>query len=121
MRREEAPLPGCLQELLEERLLPKARRDTDAKRFANRVMVMEDVKTALHRNAPELRRWYDLKAGGRPSSDAGRLRWGPPEHHIQGYESPDRALVGAEETTALATALKRREEADPKKRFSGRK
>ena len=38
-------------------------------------------------------------AGGRPPL--------VPEHHRPGYQSPDRALVGDEERTALAMALKR--------------
>ena len=37
-----------------------------------------------------------------------------PEHHVHGYESPDRALVGDEERNALAFALKRMED-DTKK------
>ena len=36
-----------------------------------------------------------------------------------GYQSPDRALVGEEEQGALAYALKRRQEADPKVTKSG--
>ena len=30
-----------------------------------------------------------------------------PDHHVPGYESPDRALVGDEERSAMAMALKR--------------
>lgn len=39
-----------------------------------------------------------MLAGGRPPKAAA--------HHLPGYLSPDRALVGAEETSALAQALK---------------
>jgi hypothetical protein len=44
-----------------------------------------------------------LAGGSKPST---------PAHHFPGYASPDRALVGDEERSALAYALKRREQAD---------
>lgn len=43
-------------------------------------------------------------AGGRPPK--------VPEHHVKGYESPDRALIGSEEVTATAAAMRRRMGAD---------
>ena len=39
-----------------------------------------------------------------------------PEHWVPGYKSPDAALVGAEETTAMSTALAARAKADAKNR-----
>ena len=42
---------------------------------------------------------------------AGGLLPPRPLHHLPGYRSPDAALVGDDETTALAYALKRRQEA----------
>jgi hypothetical protein len=62
-------LPSCLTKLLHECVLPRARRDTDAARFAAEVLPLPTVQRALALAEPQLHRWYTSIAAGQPFLD----------------------------------------------------
>ena len=55
--KEVVHLPGCLQRMLEEEILPRARRDTSSV-FRDTVMADLAVKAALAEYTPKLQTWY---------------------------------------------------------------
>ena len=62
---EEVPLPGCLNTLLCEYILPLARRDTYAAEFRREVLPLPEVQQALGAESGRLTTLYELVSEGR--------------------------------------------------------
>ena len=61
----DAPLPGCLFDMLNSCVLPLARRDGDQQLFVEEILPSEEVQLAIAECQKELSRWYELTSEGR--------------------------------------------------------
>ena len=64
---EEVPLPGCLQEMLTEKVLPNSRTDTYAQEFKEQTLPQSDVQDALSSQSEQISTLYELISAGRPA------------------------------------------------------
>jgi hypothetical protein len=63
---EDVPLPGCLSEMLTEKVLPNARTDTYAQEFADTTLPLPEVQAALGAQLEALSTFYEMTSAGRP-------------------------------------------------------
>jgi len=62
---EEVPLPGCLSDMLTEKVLPNARTDTYSQEFKEKTLPLSDVQEALASHADALASFYEMISAGR--------------------------------------------------------
>ena len=58
------PLPGCLFDMLNSKVLPNARRDGDQRHFSETVLPSREVREALGEWRVQLSNWYELVSQG---------------------------------------------------------
>ena len=63
---DDVPLPGCLSEMLTEKVLPNARTDTYAQEFAETTLPLPEVQAALGGQLEQLSTFYEMVSAGRP-------------------------------------------------------
>merc|ERR1719171_236340 len=63
---DDVPLPGCLSEMLTEKVLPNARTDTYAQEFAEQTPPLPEVQAALGGQLEQLSTFYEMVSAGRP-------------------------------------------------------
>jgi len=63
---DDVPLPGCLSEMLTEKVLPNARTDTYATEFAENTLPLPEVQAALGASLETLSQFYEMVSAGRP-------------------------------------------------------
>ena len=63
---EEVPLPGCLSEMITEKVLPNARTETYANEFKEQTLQQSDVQDAISSQAEALSGFYEMVSAGRP-------------------------------------------------------
>ena len=63
---DDVPLPGCLSEMLTEKVLPNARTDQYAAEFAETTLPLPEVQAALGANLEQLSQFYEMVSAGRP-------------------------------------------------------
>ena len=62
---DDVPLPGCLSEMLTEKVLPNARTDTYAQEFADTTLPLPEVQAALGAQLEQLTTFYEMVSAGR--------------------------------------------------------
>ena len=62
---DDVPLPGCLSEMLTEKVLPNSRTDTYAEEFANNTLPLPEVQAALGGQLEQLSTFYEMVSAGR--------------------------------------------------------
>merc|ERR1719171_1673433 len=62
---DDVPLPGCLSEMLTEKVLPNARTDTYAQEFTETTLPLPEVQAALGGQLEQLSTFYEMVSAGR--------------------------------------------------------
>jgi len=63
---DDVPLPGCLSEMLTEKVLPNARTDNYAQEFMDSIFPMPEVQASLGEKLSEVNQFYEMVSAGRP-------------------------------------------------------
>ena len=64
---DEVPLPGCLSEMLTEKVLVNARTETYAKEFKENTFELPEVKAALGEHLDGLSTFFEMTSAGKPT------------------------------------------------------
>ena len=62
---DDVPLPGCLSEMLTEKVLPNSRTDTYAQEFTETTLPLPEVQAALGGQLEQLSTFYEMVSAGR--------------------------------------------------------
>ena len=60
------PLPDCLEEMLVDCILPRARTEAHAEHFRTHILPLDEVQHALSVKQPKLHVFYEMTSAGRP-------------------------------------------------------
>ena len=66
---DEVPLPGCLSEMLTEKVLPNARTETYAQEFKDNTLTLPEVQAALGEHLDGLSTFYEMVTAGKPTME----------------------------------------------------
>jgi len=66
---DDVPFPACLQRMLDELVLPSARRAEDAAKFRSDTLPLPEVQDVLTKRRAQLLEWWEMKSGGKELID----------------------------------------------------